>query len=259
MNTTFKHYDFGRLKDLALAMVFLTRVPWPWPLDAGRPIGRAAWGFPVIGIAIGLLAALVWVLADHLGLPSWVAAILAVASLVAVSGALHEDGLADCADGLGSGKRGEAAIAIMRDSRLGTHGVVALVLFLLLRVAALSAWPVTIEAILGLAAVHAGSRALMLLPALLTPPAAVSGLAVASDFRRNEIQTALVLAAFIAIAALPLAGFLLWAIIAVAAVFLLTHLAKRQIGGYTGDVMGASQQVTEMIGFVVLSGFLNAG
>jgi adenosylcobinamide-GDP ribazoletransferase len=67
------------------------------------------------------------------------------------------------------------------------------------------------------------------------------------------------LAAFIAIAALPLAGFLLWAIIAVAAVFLLTHLAKRQIGGYTGDVMGASQQVTEMIGFVVLSGFLNAG
>jgi adenosylcobinamide-GDP ribazoletransferase len=56
-----------------------------------------------------------------------------------------------------------------------------------------------------------------------------------------------------------LAGFLLWAIIAVAAVFLLTHLAKRQIGGYTGDVMGASQQVTEMIGFVVLSGFLNAG
>ncbi len=257
MKALFDHDDGPDRKDLALALVFLTRIPWPWQLDAERPIGRAAWAFPVIGAGLGLLAGVVWLAASSLGVSALVAATLVIACLAIVTGALHEDGLADCADGIGSGQRGAAAIKIMRDSRLGTHGVVALGVVLILRIGALSDWPVSVDAVLALAALQAGSRGLMLLPALICAPAATAGLAAGSDFRRSEIYLALVLAAGFGAVVLPMAGFLVAAVIAAAAVFLLTKLVNRQIGGYTGDVMGAAQQGIDTIGLIALASFLN--
>ena len=98
-----------RLSDLALALVFLTRLPWPGALDAGRPVGRVAWAFPLIGAGLGALAGLVWLVVAALALPPLLAAGVVVAALALVTGNLHEDGLADSADGLASGRLGAAA------------------------------------------------------------------------------------------------------------------------------------------------------
>ena len=128
-----------RLRDVADALRFFTRLPLPTPPDADFDFNRFAWAAPVAGAAVGLVGVAALGTARSLALPPPVAASLAVAALVAASGALHEDGLADVADGFGGGATRERKLAIMRDSRIGAFGAVALALSLILRVGAVSA------------------------------------------------------------------------------------------------------------------------
>ena len=107
---------------------------------AAGALARAAWAFPIAGLVVGLIGAIVYALAHRIGLPSWTAAALAVAATLLATGCLHEDGLADTADGFGGGKTREQKLEIMRDSRIGTYGVCALALSLLLRVGALASF-----------------------------------------------------------------------------------------------------------------------
>jgi adenosylcobinamide-GDP ribazoletransferase len=236
--------------DVVTALAFLTRLPplGRAPTDGG--LRRACRTFPLVGAIVGLLAAAALHAALGLGLPLLAAAVLAVAAGVLVTGGLHEDGLADTADGFGGGRDRQAKLAIMRDSHIGTFGVLAVVLAVALKLAALTALP-THAALGALVAAHAGSRAV--LPALmrLERPARADGLAVAAGVPFAEaVAWSLGLGALILLASLGIVAGIATAIIAAlaaaAAAFLVAWIARRQIGGYTGDVLGAAQQAAEI-------------
>jgi len=243
----------SRRRDVADALRFFTRLPLPSPPQANFDFNRMAWAAPVAGAVVGLVGAVALAAAEALGLPPFVAAALAVAALVAATGALHEDGLADVADGFGGGATRERKLEIMRDSRIGAFGAVALVLALIVRVGALSAalahgFSSAAGALVIAAAV---SRAGALAPLALLDPARTDGAGAAAG--RLEPQSfaaacgvalvlALALALFATGAGRGLSGWLGAAIGAGA----MTALAKRQIGGQTGDVAGAAQQWAEV-------------
>ena len=241
-----------RWSELRAAAGFLTVLPG----GPETPVGEAAPSdgflhgamamFPLVGAGVGVVAGAVLILAHGLGLPPLVAAFIALAVLVVVTGALHEDGLGDVADGFGGGRTRDDKLRIMRDSRVGTYGVVAVVFSLGLRAAALAALP----AVFGAAAVIAAaalSRAM--LPGILRwlPPARPAGMGVEAG--RPQMQTVVVAATIgglIALIALGLVAALLAAALAVLGAAAVALLARRQIGGHTGDVCGAAQQTAEV-------------
>jgi adenosylcobinamide-GDP ribazoletransferase len=241
-------------RDVADALRFFTRLRWgePGP-SAPLDIDRIAWAAPIAGVAVGLIGALVLAFAALLGLPPLLSAGLATAALIAATGALHEDGLADVADGFGGGATRAAKLEIMRDSRVGAYGAIAIAIALILRVGALAAaldgglWP----AALSLMLVAALSRAGALTPLALLPPARADGAgAAAGRLDPNALAaawgSALVIALALGVAALGLAHVLLAALMSAAGALVMVALARRAIGGQTGDVAGAAQQFGEI-------------
>jgi adenosylcobinamide-GDP ribazoletransferase len=242
------HSRPGLFAGFVTATVFLTRLPFGAADKADGPIAAGAWAFPLVGAGIGGLAALSFFMVELLGLGDWLAALAAVLASVALSGALHEDGLADAADGLFGGRDREMRLQIMRDSRHGTFGVMAIVASVLLRTAALAALGDPLHAGLALVAAHAVSRAFLPVTMRVLRPARGDGLgAGAGTPRPAQAAAAAVLGAVIVLAALgPLRGALTIAT-AGAAVAAAARLAERRIGGYTGDVLGAFQQLGEIV------------
>ncbi|MGE0714190.1 MAG: adenosylcobinamide-GDP ribazoletransferase [Alphaproteobacteria bacterium] len=235
--------------DLAAAMRFLTRVPIPvaiGPLTVGPGDPARALGlFPLVGAAIGAAAGAVLAVGAALGLPPAAAVLVALAAGMLLTGALHEDGLADTADGLGGGRDRERRLAIMRDSRIGTYGALALGMVVAIKAAALAAldpWPAAAAMI----AAAAASRAALAPVAFALPPARADGLGAALG-RPSGATVALAVATGIAIAAAALGAPAAAVALAAAALAAaaLARLARRLVGGYTGDVLGAIQQVTE--------------
>jgi adenosylcobinamide-GDP ribazoletransferase len=237
-----------RLGELAAALRFLTRLPLPHADPVGgAALAQSVWAFPLAGIAVGVIGAVVYALAHRLGLPPWPAAALALAATLAVTGALHEDGLADTADGFGGGATREAKLEIMRDARIGAYGVCALVLSLLLRIAAIASLGRSGAVAAALIAAHAAGRATIPAVMLLVHPARNDGLAYAAgrpSGTRSSIAAAL--GAIVLIACLGPARAIIAAMIVVVAVALLARLSAAQIGGQTGDVLGAVEQVAEI-------------
>ena len=235
------------LRDLRVAACFLTRLPVRWPPDApADALARSMRLFPLAGAGIGLAAGLAWALALCLGAPALVAALLALAAQALLTGALHEDGLADVADGFGAGRDRERTLEIMRDSRIGSYGTLALVLSVGLRAAALAATLSPWAGIAALAAAGAVSRATA--PALLAwlPPARPDGLGAGAGRPPAEaVFTALGLALCFALLLLGLWHGLAALALATLAAWALAGLARRRIGGQTGDVLGAAQQLAE--------------
>src|SRR5262249_36782301 len=125
-------------RGFVVATAFLTRIPVAAPGCSAGQLADAAWAFPLVGAGIGAAAAFAFLLAQLVGLGDWPAALLAVLTGIALTGALHEDGLGDAADGLIGGRDRDHALAVMRDSRLGTFGMLAIVASVLLRSAALA-------------------------------------------------------------------------------------------------------------------------
>ena len=245
-------------RDLAACLRFFSRLPLPRLSVEASPhappdLSRLARMVPIAGAILGAIGALALSLADGLGLPPFLCAGLAVAALVILSGALHEDGLADVVDGFGGGATRERKLEIMRDSRIGAYGAAALALSLLLRVAALSG---LLEHGLGAAAAGlvlagAASRAFALLPLALLPPARAEGLGAGAG--RLGIGgalaagvTALIVACALGLSVLGLGRAILSLALALAAALAMIALARRQIGGQTGDVAGAAQQLAEI-------------
>jgi adenosylcobinamide-GDP ribazoletransferase len=236
----------GWFAELRLALMFLTRLPVPVPADiAAQPVGAAVRAFPLVGIVVGVAGAITYAIADLLGLSPTISALLAVAAMAILTGGLHEDGLADCADGLGATTR-EKALAIMRDSRIGTFGVMALFFVLSLRVVALSYAGSTVEAICLLIAAAAGSRATIPVIMNMLPPARADGQGwAAGEPDRRRVVDAGALGVLIVVLMLwPIWGLLAIASAATAAA-LVAWLARRRLGGHTGDVLGAVQQCSE--------------
>jgi adenosylcobinamide-GDP ribazoletransferase len=233
-------------RDIADALRFFTRLPVGEP-GPGAPLdlNRIAWAAPVAGLAVGLIGALILALTALLGLPALLRAGLTTAALVAATGGLHEDGLADVADGFGGGATRATKLEIMRDSRIGTYGAIALALALILRIGALAAaldggfW----RAALSLTLVAALSRACALAPLALLPPARADGAGAALAAASGS---SLVIALAVGIVALGLAHALLAALMSGAGALGVVAFARRAIGGQTGDVAGAAQQCSEI-------------
>ncbi len=230
-------------QDLFGAAAFLTRLPLGRPAPLPGALAQASWAFPVVGAAIGLWGGVAYGIALSLGLPTAAAALLAVLATALATGALHEDGLADTADGLGGGRDREQALAIMRDSRSGAFGVLALVFSVGLRAAALAVFVAAGPAIAALIAAHAGGRGLLPLVLRALEPARADGLgATAGRPEAGMAWSAAAIAAVVAVLALGLGRGLLALLLAGLAAALLASLARRRLGGYTGDVLGAIEQ-----------------
>lgn len=251
-------------QDAALALVFLTRLPPVGPLNSllSGPLAegasaRAMGWFPPVGALIGLAGGGVYAAASALHLPPLAGALLALAATVRLTGGLHEDGAADVADGFGGGRDPARKLEIMRDSRVGSYGVLALVFSVGIRAAALAALPVP-AAVAALAAAGALSRCGLAAMARALPAARRDGLAAAQG--RPATATVLLALLFgIAIAAVALGGLALPALAAsLLAVCAVALLARKQIGGHTGDVFGAAQQAAEAAALLTLSALIGA-
>jgi adenosylcobinamide-GDP ribazoletransferase len=235
------------IHDCKVALAFLTRLPVrERPAWRDADLAASVPLFPVVGALIGVAGSIGYALAVWLGLPPWPAATIALATTIWLTGALHEDGLADFADGCGGGRTREDKLRIMRDPRVGSYGAIALILALLARAGALAAlaapWAV------GAALVAAGAVSRAALPAVMAslPNARADGLAAGAG-RPHPLRAAaaVVVAALIAIVLLGQAAPA--AVLAgVAGALAVALLARRQIGGYTGDVLGAVQQLAEI-------------
>lgn len=236
---------------LAAATRLLTRIPVPGDAAADGPLlPRARAVFPLVGAAVaGVGVGVRAALEAPLGRPA--ATVAAVLTTVAVTGAFHEDGLADTADGLWGGHDPETRLRIMRDSRLGTYGVVAVVGVLALETALLAAVDLSGFARATLAA-HSTGRAASAAVVCVLEPARGSGLGAAAAGDRRAAAVAALLAAAITVAAVgPWAPLVL--AVAVLAAATVAAAAHRRIGGYTGDVLGATTRLvtTAVIAVVV--------
>lgn len=254
----------GLLYDLAACLRFFSRLPVPALPEEPDPLAppdfrRAPRMLPVAGLILSLPAALTLIAAWTLGLGPFVAAALALAVQLLVTGAMHEDGLADVADGFGGGATRERALEIMRDSRIGAYGGAALVLALMLRLGALATLLDRSGALAGLALALAASlsRTAALAPMALLPAARRDG-ASASVGRPQPSAVAVAAAAagVIALAGialgLPAFGVGLALLLAPGAALALTRIARGKIGGQTGDVVGACQQLAEIAALIGL-------
>lgn len=245
-------------RDVAAAVAFLTRLPvgrlrpmarmlrLQEPDQPPKSLAQVAWAFPVVGVIVGGLAALAFMVAHSFGVHPLAAALIALALGVAVTGALHEDGLADLADGFGGGATKENKLAIMRDSAIGTYGTLALVFSVAIRAAALAGISGAGAAAMSLITAAIVSRALVVGVMTGLPAARNDGLGAGAG--KCEVGTFLTAFAVAAVAAFVLSGAVAWILLAVGglATLAVMALAKRQIGGHTGDVLGATQQVSEI-------------
>jgi adenosylcobinamide-GDP ribazoletransferase len=247
----------GRLgpaaRDIGDALGFFTRLPLARADGAPLDMNRIAWAAPVAGAIVGLVGVGALAATQVLGLPRLISAGLATAVLVAVSGALHEDGLADTADGFGGGVTRDRKLEIMRDSSIGAFGAVALTLSILIRVGALAAalkggfWNAAGALIL----VAALSRAAALAPLAALDPARADGAGAAAGRLdpgafAASCGAALVIAVIAGILATGFWRALAAAVASAIGAAAMTALAGRQIGGQTGDVAGATQQWAEI-------------
>ncbi|MBG0797532.1 adenosylcobinamide-GDP ribazoletransferase [Methylocystis sp. L43] len=248
------------LADVATFLRFYSRLPIGDDAQARLDFARMAPALPIAGAVIGATGAAGLLVARICHFPALVCALVAVAVLVLATGALHEDGLADVADGFGGGATRESKLAIMRDSRVGTYGALALCFSILLRVAALASIAERSVALAALALVFVAalSRVAGLAPMMWLPPARAEGLGAGVSAPSREVWAR----AGFAAAAFGLGPWLAGAgasqiavaiIAAFGAAALIANLAKRQIGGYTGDVLGAAQQLAEIAALAALS------
>lgn len=270
---------FSARAQLRLATAFLTRLPieksdapesepsdtdaeFPEAGDARPTLAASIWLFPLVGFGIGGVGAIVLGLLAWTGVPAPVAATLGVAAMIWLTGALHEDGLADIADGFGGGRDKAAKLRIMRDSRIGTYGVAAVAIVLITRIAALAAladWSIGAAA----GAMIAGatwSRALFAPTMRWLDKAREDGLgAGAGTPGEGTSWLGMLLAAALSLLVLLTpAGFGVILILAAGglAAFLVGWIALKQIGGYTGDTLGAAQQAADAAVLVAASAII---
>lgn len=234
------------LADVTDCIGFFTRLPVSGTAAPDRAFAPALWAAPVAGLVVALVGILFMAIAAGLGMPPTICALVAIAATMVATGALHEDGLSDTVDGFFGGFSRERRLEIMKDSRIGAFGAAALIFSVALRAAALAAIGPTFEAACALVAAHMASRAL--LPAMMhdVRPAKPEGLAASvGAVSRDTGLAALALgAASLLLFGLPLAA---GTAAALALIFLFVRQqAVERIGGQTGDVLGALQQLAEI-------------
>ena len=229
---------------LLTAIMFFTRVPIKFIDFDESHLSKATQYLPLVGILVGIISALIFKLSDIL-LPSEVAVLLSMVATILLTGAFHEDGLADTVDGLGGGWTKEQALAIMVDSRIGSYGAIGLVMALLIKYQALSYQTAALLPI-SIIAGHALSRLCAVLVMFTQSYVKVEGKSKSLAAKLNISE--LIVATFCGL--LPMAFLpmkFLAALVPVSIVWLwFSAKIKARIGGYTGDCLGAMQQLTEI-------------
>lgn len=245
------------VQETARALAFLTRLPIPDRFfKTAKPESTAQCSglFPVAGALIGVIGSVPLILAFSLGLPVTISAAIAIFSMILVTGALHEDGLGDVADGFGGGKTIEERLEIMKDSRLGTYGVIAVAGSLILRISALSAilnLHGLLAAIFALIASAAASRGAMVWLWSALPNAKTSGVSSSVGLPPESALSlsAIFALSFAAIFGLLASGFVPASIaigLGIIAMIGFQHVCQRMIAGQTGDTIGTCQQLVEI-------------
>jgi adenosylcobinamide-GDP ribazoletransferase len=241
---------------LLTAVQYFTRIRVPaWVGHAPERLTGAIRYFPAIGLVVGVSgAAVMWLAA--LVLPPPLPAILSTIVTILMTGAIHEDGLADTCDGLGGGATRERALEIMKDPRIGVFGAIALILMLLLKIATLSLMPLW-TALAALVAAQAFSRFCAVLVIFAGRYVGSADRSRSAPVVERVMFGDVVIAGLFGLPALALCGprMIIGIVVALVLVGVLTRWCVKRIGGYTGDTLGATQQVAEMGCYVgLLSG-----
>lgn len=238
--------------DARESFALLTRIPVPAGNRSQRG-ARTAWFWPIVGLVVaGISGGLGWC-AMALGMPAFWAAGLVLLVQALLTGAMHEDGLADTADGLWGGWTRERRLEIMKDSHIGSYGVLALSFSLLFRTSALATvLSSTPTAFFAVVIVGAGSRAAMVGVMAALPSARSGGLSATTGRPSTaHFGMAILLSAAVAFGSCGILGLVILGVTLFGAV-IPGIIAKVKIGGQTGDILGASQQISEIFGLAGL-------
>jgi adenosylcobinamide-GDP ribazoletransferase len=252
-----------QLRLFFVALQFFTRIPIPQRVGFDPEwLHHAARYFPAVGLIVGLATASAHAAAAQLWPPA-VAVLLSTALGVLLTGAFHEDGFADVCDGMGGGYTAERTLEIMKDSRVGAFGAIGIMLMLALKIAALGSLPAWTAAA-GLLAAHPLSRLLSGSLIRLMAYARHEGKAKPLATRMSNGEFAIAVCTGIApLLALCAAGLLAWqgallaCLLALCGTVWMARIFLRRLGGYTGDCLGAVQQVAEVLfylGLLALAG-----
>ena len=239
--------EFGKIltEDLRAAIMLLTRLPVWGAKDGEAPnLSRSTWAYPLVGAIVGTIGGGALFATHSLGLSPVLSVLIMITVMILSTGAFHEDGLADAADGIGGGWTRERKLEIMRDSRIGTYGTVALLLSLGLRIAALVSIGNITLIVLSTIAAAIVSRAGIVVLLFTMSPARADGMGTTAD---NPPLLSVVVALLFALLATQLIPHGLSAtVIGGIGLLLVYWLGKKHLGGYTGDLLGAGQQVSEL-------------
>lgn len=231
----------------ALAMMFFTRIRLPGVRHSDSlKLTDCAVFFTLVGVIVGVVSAGTYLIMLFLGASHGVAAALALMAQVWLTMGLHEDGLADTADGMAFSRTMAEKLAIMRDSRIGAYGVLALVLVLGLKQQAIAAFPADSQIVAASILAGAASRFSLAVLMLALPMARENGLAAnAGAVTRGQVLAGAMIT--LALGLLLASSHLLLIVLSVAllTIALMARLAKRHFGGITGDVLGAAQMLCE--------------
>jgi adenosylcobinamide-GDP ribazoletransferase len=244
VNALFKKIVDG----FAACIAFYTRLPISFLAKEDTNFAEAQWATPIVGLVVALIGWVFYWLPAAFGLPPTISAAISLSIILGVTGCLHEDGVADMTDAFGGGNTRERKLEIMKDSRNGTFGVVALIMTLLLRWAAMAALLTPEIALFGLLAAHAGSR--MLFPIFMHFVSSAKPTGLAAGIGTISSDTALyaaIIGGFVLLFCLGFWGVLVAASALVVWFLAMKRLCERQIGGHTGDVLGSVQQGAEII------------
>ncbi|WP_372870225.1 adenosylcobinamide-GDP ribazoletransferase [Shewanella sp.] len=246
------------LESFLLALTFFTRIPVPVRLEYSlEGLSRASRYFGLVGTLVGLVSALVFYVAQ-LAFPPSIAVVLAMVTSVLFTGGFHEDGLADTADGFGGAFERERKLDIMKDSRLGSYGVLALVLALLLKfqllseLALYSASSVVGALILGHTLSRAFAASFIFSHSYARADEASKTKPLAQSMHWDEVLFLMLSAAVVCLLLTGIGATLVILAVLFVTRTLLGRWQKRHIGGYTGDTLGASQQILELVLYLVL-------
>lgn len=241
-----------KLSDIGTAMSLLTRLPLRENWVDGERMATSAWAYPIVGLVVGCLAGLLLQIFILLGFSAGVSAAFSLGFLIFLTGGLHEDGIADCADGLGGGRSKEDALKIMKDSTLGTYGVVILIIFLIARWSTISELA-PVAPLLTMILVGVVSRLPMVLVMSGMDHARVDGLS--KHVGRPNTRQAVAALVLVSVLCLIILGW--WALLLLPVVLAsslpLIFFASRKIGGQTGDILGGTQQCAEMTALALLT------
>jgi adenosylcobinamide-GDP ribazoletransferase len=242
-----------RLIELAAAFALLTRLPVRrFALPRLTVPAEAVWAYPLVGAAVGAIGGAVYWITHSLSCPPAIAAICALLAMVLATGAMHEDGLADFADGL-AGDTKDRSLSIMRDHQVGAYGVIALMLSLAMRTTAIALIAEPRAVMAALIAADAASRLSAVLIMAALPPARRDGMSASVGSPTAGLAAvALGVTFVIAWLLLPFGVALLLIASAGVTAIVLGRVALQRLGGQTGDVLGASSQICECLALILL-------